>query len=63
MSRDRKGAVATHCAVEVLKVFWDEAVEPSIRVPLWAFFGALERKTIDYQSLALRINHYCYMSE
>jgi hypothetical protein len=46
----------------VLEVFWDDAAEPSIRVPLWAFFGALDHKTIDYQSLPMQINHYCYMS-
>ncbi len=46
----------------VLEVFWDEAAEPSIRAPLWAFFGAFERKTIDYQSLPMQINHYCYAS-
>jgi len=46
----------------VLKVYWDDAKEPSIQVPLWNFFGAFERKTIDYQSLPMQINHYCYMS-
>lgn len=46
----------------VLEVFWDDATEPSIRAPLWNFFGAFERKTIDYQSLPMQINHYCYMS-
>jgi hypothetical protein len=46
----------------VLKVFWDDADVPSIQVPLWTFFGAFERKTIDYQSLPMQINHYCYMS-
>ena len=46
----------------VLEVFWDDATEPSIRVPLWNYFGAFERKTIDYQSLPMQINHYCYMS-
>jgi hypothetical protein len=46
----------------VLEVFWDDATDPSIRVPLWAFFGAFERKTIDYQSLPMQINHYCYAS-
>jgi hypothetical protein len=46
----------------VLEVYWDEAAEPSIRVPLWDFFGALERQTIDYQSLPMQINHYCYAS-
>jgi len=46
----------------VLEVFWDDAAEPSIRVPLWAFFGAFDRKTIDYQSFPMQINHYCYAS-
>jgi len=46
----------------VLEVFWDNAAAPSIRVPLWAFFGAFDRKTIDYQSLPMQINHYCYAS-
>lgn len=46
----------------VLKAYWDNATEPSIQVPLWNFFGAFERKTIDYQSLPMQINHYCYMS-
>jgi hypothetical protein len=46
----------------VLEVFWDDAAEPSIRVPLWAFFGAFDGKTIDYQSLPMQINHYCYAS-
>jgi hypothetical protein len=46
----------------VLEAFWDGASEPSIRVPLWAFFGAFERNAVDYQSLLMQINHYCYMS-
>jgi D-arabinan exo alpha-(1,3)/(1,5)-arabinofuranosidase (non-reducing end) len=46
----------------VLSVYWDDAPEPSIRVPLWSFFGALERTTIDYQSMPMQINHHCYMS-
>ncbi len=46
----------------VLKVYWDDAPQPSIQVPLWNFFGAFDRKTIDYQSLPMQINHYCYMS-
>lgn len=46
----------------VLEVFWDDAKEPSIRVPLWNFFGAFGRRTIDYQSLLMQINHFCYMS-
>jgi hypothetical protein len=46
----------------LLEIFWDGAAQPSIRVPLWAFFGALERRTIDYQSLPMQINHFCYAS-
>ena len=46
----------------VLKVYWDDSPDPSIQVPLWAFFGAFDRKTIDYQSAPMQINHYCYMS-
>jgi len=46
----------------VLKVYWDDAPQPSIQIPLWNFFGAFDRKTIDYQSLPMQINHYCYMS-
>src|SRR5580693_8101148 len=30
----------------VLKVYWDNAAEPSILVPLWAFFGAFNHKPI-----------------
>ncbi len=45
----------------VLKVYWDDAAEPSIRVPLWAFFGVFNHKVIDYQSLPMQINHYNYM--
>ncbi len=45
----------------VLKVYWDNAAEPSIRVPLWDFFGAFGRKPIDYQSLPMQINHYNFM--
>ena len=45
----------------VLKVYWDDAAEPSIRVPLWAFFGVFDHKVIDYQSLPMQINHYNYM--
>ena len=45
----------------VLKVYWDEAPEPSIRVPLWDFFGAFNHRAIEYQSLPMQINHYNYM--
>ena len=45
----------------VLKVYWDDAAEPSIRVPLWAFFGAFGHKPIEYQSLPMQINHYNFM--
>ncbi len=46
----------------VLKIFWDDEAEPSVNVPLSDFFGALESETIDFQSAAIQINHYCYMS-
>ncbi len=46
----------------VLKVFWDDAQEPSIHVPLWNFFGIFSRKPIDYQSIFMQLNHYCLMS-
>jgi hypothetical protein len=46
----------------VLKVYWDDAQYPSIQVPVWDFFGAFGREAIDYQSLVMQINHYCYMS-
>ena len=46
----------------VLKVYWDDAAAPSIQILLWNLFGAFGQKTIDYQSLLMQINHYCYMS-
>ena len=46
----------------VLKVYWDDATEPSIQVPLWNFFGAFGHKTMDYSSAPMAINHYCYIS-
>ena len=46
----------------VLLIYWDDATQPSVRVPLWNFFGAFGSKSIDYQSLLMQINHYCYMS-
>jgi hypothetical protein len=45
----------------ILKVYWDNATEPSIRVPLWDFFGAFGRNPIEYQSLPMQINHYNFM--
>ena len=45
----------------VLKVFWDDEVEPSIQAPLSDFFGAMAGQTVDYQSALLQINHACYM--
>jgi hypothetical protein len=50
----------------VLKVFWDDAAEPSIRVPLSDFFGGFvgefATKSIDYYSLPMQVNHFCHMS-
>ena len=45
----------------VLQVFWDGAGQPSIRVPLADFFGAIGSRTIDYQSQPMQIEHLCYM--
>jgi hypothetical protein len=45
----------------VLKVYWDNAKEPSIHVPLADFFGAIGGQTIDFHSALFQINHLCYM--
>ncbi len=45
----------------VLKIFWDDAKQPSIQVPLADFFGAIGGRTIDYESLPMQIQHLCYM--
>ena len=46
----------------VFKVFWDDAAEPSIQVPLADFFGAIAGKTVDYQSAPMQVNKKCFMS-
>lgn len=46
----------------VLKVFWDNAPEPSIHVPLWTFFGQFGQHAIDFQSAFIQVNHHCFMS-
>jgi len=46
----------------VLKIFWDDATNASVNVPLADFFGALGSKTVEYQSAAMQINHACFMS-
>jgi hypothetical protein len=46
----------------VLKIYWDYEKEPSVWVPLWDFFGALDKTPIDYQSSLLQLNHQCFMS-
>ncbi len=45
----------------LLKVYWDGAAEPSIRVPLADFFGAIGGKAVDYQSAPMQINQACFM--
>jgi hypothetical protein len=45
----------------LLRVFWDDETEPSIDVPLSDFFGAMGGLTVDYQSVPMQINHFCYM--
>ncbi len=46
----------------VLKMYWDGSKEPSVNVPLSDFFGAINGRTIDYESAVMQINHLCYMS-
>jgi hypothetical protein len=58
--RPKQGAGAFYAGL-VLKVYWDGATEPSIRVPLWDFFGAFGHQPIDYQSLPMQLNHYNFM--
>jgi hypothetical protein len=45
-----------------LKVYWDDQKEPSVWVPLWDFFGAMDRTPIEYQSAMMQLNHRCFMS-
>ena len=46
----------------VLKIYWDGSKNPSVNVPLSDFFGAINGRTIDYESVVMQINHLCYMS-
>lgn len=46
----------------VLKIFWDDAKEPSIEAPLWDFFGAIGGKMVDYHSAPMQVNQRCFMS-
>ena len=46
----------------VLKIYWDDSKYPSVNVPLGDFFGAMNGRVIDYESIIMQINHYCYMS-
>ena len=45
----------------VLQAFWDDEAEASIQAPLSDFFGAVGKKTVDYQSAVMAINHGCFM--
>ena len=45
----------------VLKVYWDDATEPAIWVPLADFFGAVTGRSVDYQSAVMQIHHACFM--
>jgi hypothetical protein len=45
-----------------LKVYWDDEKDPSVWVPLWDFFGAMDRTPIDFESALLQLNHRCFMS-
>lgn len=46
----------------VLNIYWDNSKDPSVNVPLGDFFGAIDGRVIDYESVIMQINHYCYMS-
>jgi len=45
----------------ILKIYWDEAKEPSIQVPLADFFGAIGGKSVDYHSAPMQIHDNCFM--
>ncbi len=45
----------------LLKVYWDDATEPGICVPLADFFGAVAGRSVEYQSAVMQINHACFM--
>ncbi|MDO5552550.1 MAG: DUF2961 domain-containing protein [Planctomycetia bacterium] len=45
----------------VLRVYWDGASEPSINVPITDFFGCFNSRTVDFQSLPMRVHERCYM--
>jgi len=46
----------------VLKIYWDDAADPSICVPLWNFFGAFGHKPVDYVTPPMQINSFSFMS-
>jgi Protein of unknown function (DUF2961) len=46
----------------VLRMFWDDASEPSIQVPLWAFFAQFDHRATDFQSALMEVKHHCFMS-
>lgn len=45
----------------VLKIYWDDAEDASVQVPLADFFGAIGGRSVDYQSAPMQINHACFM--
>jgi hypothetical protein len=45
----------------ILKIYWDNAVSPSVNVPLSDFFGAFTGKPIDYETFGIEVQHFNYM--
>lgn len=44
----------------VLKIFWDEANDPSVNVPLSDFFGAFKGIPINYETYGISVQHFYY---
>lgn len=45
----------------VLKIYWDDALEPSIEVPLADFLGAIGSKVTPFESSLIQVNQACFM--
>jgi hypothetical protein len=47
----------------ILKIFWDDAKEPSVNVPLSDFFGAFNGIPLEYESYGITVEHLHYECE
>ena len=48
----------------VLKIYWDDATEPSVNVPLSDFFGGFQSQTVDFTSALMQAresNFMCFL--